>query len=58
MRGLLTTAYAIGFALFMRLARRALRRSERHSARAEWCQKRAAELDQTTQPSKPGETHE
>lgn len=45
MRGLLATAYAAGSALFIRLARRALRKSERHSARAEWCSKRATELD-------------
>ena len=45
MRGLLATAYAAGFALFMKLAARALRRSERHAARADWCSQRAAELD-------------
>lgn len=55
MRGLLATAYAFGFALFMKLARRALRRSERHSARADWCSKRAAALDTTATKPAPGD---
>lgn len=58
MRGLLATAYATGFAFFMGLASRAMRRSERHAARADWCSKRAAALDPTSLPSKPGENHE
>lgn len=56
MRGLLALAYAAGCALFNRMARRALRRSlrallrsRRHAARAEWCSKRASDLN----PTKP-----
>lgn len=56
MRGLLATVYAFGFALFNRLAQRALRRSLRHSARADWCHEREADLKI---PSvKPGDRHE
>lgn len=58
MRGLLATAYAIGFALFMKLAKRALRRSERHSARAEWCSKRASDLNPAAPKPTPGDSHE
>ena len=58
MRGLLATGYASGFALFMWLAQRALRRSERHAARAGWCRIRADELESPAPNPAPGETHE
>lgn len=50
MRGLLATAYAFGFAVFSRLARRALRRSDRHSARALWCHEQASALENQKSP--------
>jgi hypothetical protein len=56
MRGLLATVYAFGFAVFARLARRALRRSLHHSARADWCHQREADLKPQT--TKPGDRHE
>ena len=58
MRGLLATAYTAGFALFMKLAKRALRKSERHSARAEWCSKRASDLNPAAPKPNPGDRHE
>lgn len=50
MRGLLATAYAYASSLFARLARRDLRRSQRNTARAQHCHRRASELDPTTAP--------
>ena len=58
MRGLLATVYAFASALFARLARRALRKSERHSARAEWCSKRASDLNPAAPKPNPGDRHE
>jgi len=58
MRGLLAIGYASGFALFMWLARRAMRRSARHAARAEHCHKRAIELESPAPKPAPGDTHE
>lgn len=58
MRGLLATAYAFASSIFARLARRALRRSQRHTARAQHCHKRASDLNPAAPKPTPGDSHE
>jgi hypothetical protein len=65
MRGLLSIACVLGFTVFTWLSKRALNKSERHSARARWCHEHAKKLssdtfDRSRQPSsstrQPGES--
>lgn len=46
MRGLLALFFAFAFTVTLKLAARALRRSERYGRWAEWCHRKADELSE------------